>query len=545
MGHSIKTTAVLAAVIFSLPCAGQTVQWVTSNEFARWITKGTSEMSDSPAAGARLDIYADSLCQEVDGFGACFNEICWDDLSALPGSAVDTIMKSLFDTSGCDFNICRMPVGASDYASSYYSLNDNSGDFFMDNFSIERDRRKLIPYIKAAMKYRPDLKMWGSPWTPPAWMKTNGLYHGGSLTWSSQNLSAYALYLAKAVKAYQAEGLNFFMLAFQNEPYADQTFPSCLWNGTQMRDFVKLYLGPRWKSDSVKAQLYTPTMNNGNFEECIAPMFNDPEASAYVTGACFQWDGENAIANVAKTWPAKRLMQSENPCGDGNNNWAYGEFTFGKFKSYFEKGANSYMIWNMVLDQTGLSSWGWKQCAMITIDTIGKTVTWNPQYHVARHFSHFVKPGARRVKTGGANTNCLAFKNKSGSIISVVENTTAAPQTIALWSKGKSASFSLAAKSFSTFVIEDNTGVSRKSQFQAANGIQFSARYCDGAITITFPGTVARWITITDLSGRIVFRSDRVSSGNRFFLPRPLSPGWFCVTARGGEIIARGGMLVN
>ena len=378
----------LALLVFGvLPCCAQKVSWTLSTDTKRWQNNGSLTLSPTAATGTRLDVYPDTQYQEVDGFGGCFNELGWTALQALPPAKVDTVMKSLFDTSGCDFNICRMPVGASDYATGYYSLDDNDGDFSMDKFNITRDKQNLLLYIKAAMKYRPDLKVWGSPWTPPQWMKTNKVYNnGGNLVQTSQYETAYALYLAKAVKAYQAEGINFYMLAFQNEPYAAQPFPSCQWSGAQMRDFVKLYLGPRFKTDSVKAELYTATLNNGDYTECAATMFGDAVASSYVTGACFQWAGKDAIADVARVYPTKRLMQSETECGSGENNWTYGEYTFGLFKWYFERGANSYMQWNMVLDQTGLSHWNWKQCAMISVDTAGKTVTYNPQFHSCKAF---------------------------------------------------------------------------------------------------------------------------------------------------------------
>jgi glucosylceramidase len=533
-GFSMKKGVLLFLVlsVFSvLPCFPQKLFWTVSTDSKRWQANGSLDFSTTAASGTRLDVLPDSQYQEIDGFGGCFNELGWNALQSLQKADIDTVMKSLFDTSGCDFNICRIPIGSSDYASSYYSLDDNDGDFAMDKFDISRDKQNLLLYIKAAMKYRPDLRMWGSPWTPPQWMKTNKVYNnGGNLIQTSQ--SAYALYLAKAAKAYQAEGINFFMLAFQNEPYAAQPFPSCQWSGVQMRDFVKFYLGPRFKKDSVNAELYTATLNNGDFNECVAPMFNDATASSFVTGACFQWAGKDAIADVARLYPEKRLMQSETECGSGENNWTYAEYTFGLFKWYFERGANSYMQWNMVLDQTGNSHWNWKQCSMISVDVIGKTVTYNPQYHLAKHFSHFVKNGARRIKTGGAFTNSVAFKNKDGSVVVVANNSQTSSQVVALWYNGKSCGITMPAKSFSTLVIQEGTPVSQGNREGVQKARKLIVAYAGHAMRVVTPSEGLDEMIVTDAKGRMVFRAVKSCVDNTIAVPMTLSQGLYFISGR-------------
>ena len=112
-------------------------------------------------------IYPENKQQEVDGFGGCFNELGWEALNLLPKAEKDQIIKSLFDTiDGCKFNLCRMPIAANDYALDWYSFNEVDGDFAMENFSIERDRQLLIPYINEAKKYNPHVQIWASPWCP-------------------------------------------------------------------------------------------------------------------------------------------------------------------------------------------------------------------------------------------------------------------------------------------------------------------------------------------------------------------------------------------
>ena len=122
-------------------------------------------------------------------FGGTFNEKGWVALSLLTGEEREAVLKAFFDPEeGARFNICRVPIGASDYAVSRYTHNETKNDYEMKNFSIARDHEYLLPYIKGAMRYRPDLKVWGSVWTPPTWMKTNGAFDGGQMKHESQSI---------------------------------------------------------------------------------------------------------------------------------------------------------------------------------------------------------------------------------------------------------------------------------------------------------------------------------------------------------------------
>ncbi len=159
----------LATSMFS-----QSITW-TSSTFQEVWKQSTVSITEVNAKykDANVIINPDRKRQEIDGFGGCFNELGWDALAYLESTERDKIMQELFSANAANFTICRMPIGASDYAMSYYSLNDVAEDFNMRNFNIDRDRYILIPYIKEAQKFKPDLKIWGSPWCPPYWMKTN------------------------------------------------------------------------------------------------------------------------------------------------------------------------------------------------------------------------------------------------------------------------------------------------------------------------------------------------------------------------------------
>jgi len=179
MNYSQKSSFIvtLSCVLLNLCISSVSAQvtWIESTDSLLWNSKSVS-LVKAENDSAEIKITSEKL-QTIDGFGACFNELGWKALSVLNDGDREKVIKDLFDPKeGLKLNICRMPIGANDFARNYYSLDDSTGDFEMKYFSIERDKEMLIPYIKAAMKYQPDLKIWGSPWTPPAWMKTNNHY---------------------------------------------------------------------------------------------------------------------------------------------------------------------------------------------------------------------------------------------------------------------------------------------------------------------------------------------------------------------------------
>jgi glucosylceramidase len=368
-----------------------------------------------------------------------------------------------------------MPIGASDYAMSSYSLNDTSGDYAMNNFSLTRDRQKLIPYIKAAMVFRPDLKIWGSPWSPPAWMKTSGAFNGGRMIQTSQNLTAYALYLEKYVQQYQAEGINVYAVHHQNEPIYETNYPSCLWSGAEMRDFIKNYLGPKFQADAVNAQIWLGTIPDGTYNNYAGVVLPDSVANAYITGVGYQWGGQNAIQTTHDNYPAKKLMQTETECGNHENDWTYGEYTWGLMKLYLDRWANSYMQWNMVLDETGLSTGNWAQCSPIVVNKSTKVVTYNSQFYAFKHFTYYVKPNAYRVYSGGNYGDKIAFKNPDGENVLVVRNNSANDLAVAINFNGRKIKPTIPAHSFNTFRVSGSGG-SARSAFSAIEAESFNSQ---------------------------------------------------------------------
>lgn len=462
---ALGVIAGLSAWLLSAPSVpAASVTWISSTADQPWQTMpAPSLIPADPEVSPQVRVWPAKTFQTMDGFGGCFNELGWAALDKASPADRDNVMSALFGDNGCAFTMGRIPIGSSDFALDWYSLDETPGDLDLKNFSIARDEKSLIPYIKAAMAVRPTLKCWGSAWSPPTWMKTNNNYSKGSIKWDRAILQSYATYLARWVEAYRADGINVFAVFTQNEPNILNNYPTCLWTGSQLREFVAEYLGPTLRDRKTNVELWLGTLNgdpaNGgdNTNDRLVAVLEDPKANTFITGVSFQYDKRNLIGSASVLYPDKKLMQSETECNNGKNSWDDAERLFGLMKSYLGDNANSYFAWNMVLDETGLSTWKWRQNALITVDHNTGKVTFNGEYYVMRHFSQYVKPGAKRVLSTGPWGDRMAFVNPDGSTVLVIGNSSPQPQDVRLnlgsRSEDNTIKVALAPHSVNTFVL--------------------------------------------------------------------------------------------
>ncbi|MDE3144226.1 MAG: beta-glycosidase [Bacteroidota bacterium] len=457
----------------------KTDQWKTKNNVS---IKKFSDKYD-------VEINSNNRLQTIEGFGTCFNEGGWTSLNLLNASDREKIFKELFaKNTGADFTICRMPIGANDFSRDWYSYNETDGDFEMKNFSIANDKETLIPFIKNAQKYNPDLKLWASPWSPPSWMKYNKHYALKSLQKGITNIKsdewgidfigldnglkpdqegkegtnmfiqedkyfkAYALYFSKFIQTYKKEKINISMVMPQNEFNSAQPFPSCTWTANGLAKFIS-YLGPQMNALNVK--IFFGTMERPN-EKLVDTILTSELSSKYVSGVGFQWAGKEAIPGIHKKYPDLTLYQSEQECGNGKNDWKYAKYTWDLMKHYFNNGASAYMYWNTSLRQNAISRWGWKQNSLISVDAETKTYRYNYDYYVLKHLSHYVKHNAKLVATNGSFKNLLVFVNPDKSIVIVLQNDDEKEKTVNIKVENKIIGVLLEPDSFNTLLIKQN-----------------------------------------------------------------------------------------
>jgi glucosylceramidase len=472
-------------ILLMTPVFAQTkISWVTTSADKQWVIQKPVPPS-SPSTAPDVEVLLDKPLQSIEGFGTCFNELGWTSLSLLSAKNRESIMHELFAPgAGAGFTICRMPVGANDFSRHWYSYDETDADFDMKHFSIANDLETLVPFIKAAQKFNPVLKLWASPWSPPSWMKHNHHYAArsvlGYMNFQSEEYGmdlrginnglpkdkegkegtdmfiqeekyyrTYSLYFARFVEAYKKLGIKIGMVMPQNEFNSAQVFPSCTWTAAGLAKFTS-YLGPQMQKLGV--DVFFGTMERAN-AKLVDTIVTNSQSSKYVKGVGFQWAGKGAIALIHEHYPHLTLYQSEQECGNGKNDWKYCVYTWGLIKHYFKNGANAYMYWNTSLKQGGISTWGWKQNSLVVVDTINKTYSYTYEYYLLKHLSHFVKPGAKLLQTTGSFDNLLAFINPDKSIIIIIQNTSNEEKKVAI-KTGKSVFVPLfSANSFNTIII--------------------------------------------------------------------------------------------
>ncbi len=461
-------------------------EWVSTTNSNPWVEKDIS--SQSAANSSALNINLSNTKQTIEGFGACFNELGWEALNLVTYAEKQDILQSFFNQiSGAKFNIMRMPLGANDYSVDWYSFNETPGDYEMKNFSISRDRLRLIPYIKEALRINPEIEIWASPWGPPSWMKTNNYYAGRKpgeerprpsmddlseeerealraqfgggggpqpntdtnlFIMDDKTLSAYGIYFSKFIEEYEKEGIDIFAVHVQNEPNSAQNFPSCTWTPEALGTLVK-YVGKQLEQDHPDVEVYLGTIERG-LESSVDPILSDPEAAKYLTGVGFQWAGKGVVGYVNETYPQFKLIQTESECGNGSNDWDAMKYTFSLMKHYFANGVVVYEYWNPILTN-GESTWGWLQNSLVTVND-ELEVVYNPEFYLMKHFSYFVEPGAKYLDLD-TEENCVAFLNPDNQAIIIYLNEEAETVNKTFDIDGSKVSVEIPANSLNTFSV--------------------------------------------------------------------------------------------
>jgi glucosylceramidase len=393
--------------------------------------------SPRPAHAAELLVDPSRTFQEIEGFGGAFTEAAAVTLHAAPPATQEEILRACFDpVRGHGYTLCRVHMNSCDFALGNYAHADVPGDLALEHFSIARDLRDLVPMIRAAQRVagRP-LQILASPWSPPAWMKTNGeMNHGGALR--PECRAAWAACYARFVEAYAREGIAIWGFTVQNEPAAVQRWDSCVYSAGEERDFVRDHLGPTLhRAGHRDVRILVWDHNRDLLFHRVKPVYDDPDAARYVWGAAFHWYGGDHFENVrrvAEAWPEKRLLFTEG-CQEGGphlGEWGLGERYGASMIADLEHGAAGWIDWNLLLDETGGPNHVGNLCAApIHYDRRTGEVVYQSSYFYLGHLARFVRPGARRVAVGVPRDDlqATAFRNPDGGVAVVAMNRTDAP----------------------------------------------------------------------------------------------------------------------
>ena len=389
-------------------------------------------LTEKSVKSVDLKLNTDKSYQTMMGFGGAFTESSAYNLIRINKDQREAAIKAYFDpVEGLGYTIGRVSIHGCDFSLNSYTYIEE-GDKELKTFDISRDEKWVIPLIKDAEKYAGPIELLASPWSPPAFMKTNNsMIYGGKL--KEEYMDAWAKYYVKFIEEYRKHDLKIWGITVQNEPAAVQRWDSCIYTGEEERDFVKNYLGPTMKNSSAAdVNILIWDHNRDIMVERASAVLSDPEAAKYVWGTGFHWYVSEAFENVGKVhdlFPDKGLLFTEG-CQEGGvhfDSWKTGERYARNMIGDFNNWCEGYIDWNLFLDNTGGPNHVNNLCdSPIIVDIWPEKLVKQSSYYYIGHFSKYVKPGSIRIglENKHKTLQASAFQNLDGSVALVVMNET-------------------------------------------------------------------------------------------------------------------------
>ena len=373
---------------------------------------------------------ADSITyQTMDGFGYTLTGGSALHIHKMSDTARASLLHELFDTSGLGVSYLRLSIGASDLDVAPFSYNDlaeGETDEALEHFSLAQDTLHVVPVLKEILSINPDIKILGSPWSPPVWMKDNGDTRGGRLL--PEYYDAYAAYFVKYIQAMQAHGIHIDAVTIQNEPLHPGNNPSLLMEAPEQAAFIKNQLGPLFKSEGIETKIIIYD-HNADRPDYPIEVLNDPEAAQYIDGSAFHLYGGtiSALEEVHQAHPDKNVYFTEQ--------WVGAPGDFAKELSWHTKNliigaprnwSKTVLEWNLAADENQephTDRGGCDRClGAVTIN--GDAVTREPAYYIIGQASKFVKPGSVRIaSTMTKEIPNVAYKTPDGETVVIMQNT--------------------------------------------------------------------------------------------------------------------------
>lgn len=500
------TLSVLAWTLFSTTLVAQNVQTFTTTEQSEWQT-GKTTLAKKAEGQIVISLNGQEKGVPFRAWGTTFNELDWDAFNLLSRAEQDELMRRMFAPDGdLRFTHGRVSMNANDYARAWYSCDEVDGDFGLQYFNIDHDKRNIIPLARAAQHYQPALQLFMSPWSPPSWMKINhdycvlssqynqqdprkdyllyatpqGTSQGGAVDpdemkllgdrngvfprrLATQNffiqepryLQCYADMFCRFIELYKEQGLPITKVMYQNEAYSYTPYPGCPWTAEGTIRFNNEYLAPTLRSRHPEVELWLGTINTNRLDY-VERTLDDKTLQSNIVGIGTQWECRNNLPQLRERYPQLRIMMSESECGNGAMDWAAGEHTFFLLSDNLGNGVDEYYNWNFILTDRGTSTWGWTQNALVQVDSKTRRPRYTAEYFAYKHFSHFIAQGDEMLGYAGrqfAKSPVVVYRHGKGYVV-VAGNFTAEPQHMSVKLGEKYLNINARPHSFNTFVLQ-------------------------------------------------------------------------------------------
>jgi len=434
--------------------------WLTNGDQSALLQQQNTVLNFSTTQNGNptISVNEGQKYQTIDGFGYTLTGGSASLINKLDSKAKDSLLNDLFSTrkNGIGVSYLRISIGASDMSADTFTYNDLANgetDIIQNRFSIAREMTDLVPILKKILAINPDIKILGSPWSAPTWMKTNNSFKGGSL--KPEYYVSYANYFVKYIKAMKAQGIPIDAITIQNEPLHPGNVPSMYMEAKDQAIFIKTALGPVFKSAGIKTKIILYDHNADRPDYPIS-ILNDAEVKPYVDGSAFHlYRGEiGALSKVHEAHPDKNLYFTEQWVGgpgkfDEDLKWHVTTLIIGATRNW----SKNVLEWNLAADpQYGPHTVGGCTTCLGAI-TVNAAVTKNVAYYIIGHAAKFVRPGSVRIESDiVSDLQNVAFIRPDGKKVLIVINDHATAQQFNIKYDGKFVATHLAAGSVGTYI---------------------------------------------------------------------------------------------
>ena len=442
-----------------------------SNTKERFADKGSVkfERFEQPKeTEACVFVDPDFKYQKLIGIGGAITDASAETLYKLPKDKQKEILEAYYGKNGIGYTVVRTSMNSSDFSTeSYTYVKDN--DTELKSFSVAHDEKYKIPMIKEAQKLiGKDFTFYFSPWSPPAWMKSNNsMIKGGRLL--EKYYQPWANYYIKFIQEYEKRGIPVWGLSIQNEPMATQTWESCIYTADEEGNFLRNNLGPTlWKNGYKDKEVIIWDHNRDLIYQRATTTLQDPETAKYANGIGYHWyetwnNKTQLFDNLEETrraFPNMFLAFTEG-CKekfnfDGIYDVSLGELYARNMLTDFNKGTALWTDWNVLLDETGGPNHKGNLCfAPIIADTRTGEVHYTFEYYYVGHASKYIKPGATRIGSSSNRADLITstFMNENGELVTVLMNESDKDMDVNLWIEGQSAKLNAPAHSIQTVIL--------------------------------------------------------------------------------------------
>lgn len=405
--------------------------------------------TQSPLEAGTLDcthqvsVYPNCKGQRIEGFGGAFTEAAAYNYQKLPQDKRKAFMQAYFGEKGLRYSVGRIHIGSCDFALGNYACMDSADDPI---FNTQRDETYLLPMLRdAGAAAGKPIGLLLSPWSPPAFMKTNGdMNHGGKLREEYQTL--WAECMARYVSFYKSHGCDVRMVSIQNEPAATQTWDSCLYSGAEEGEFAAFLRKALDAAGCADVKILAWDHNKDIFVYRAEETLSVAGAEQNVDGFGIHWytgDHFEAVRAVKQRWPEKNIWFTEGCVEysrfDGMTPQQKAEMYAHDILGNLNAGISGSIDWNLLLDSKGGPNHVGNFCeAPVMLSEDGTDFTLMTEYYYIGHFSRYIRPGAVKLASSVASTGieAVAFENPDGSRVAVLLNTGDAPQDVSLTENG-------------------------------------------------------------------------------------------------------------